>query len=906
MENENNLKQPNQEKQGGSQRNSVSRFGNSPSNKQESEDIRSKLDGTKNKNLQQNTNSITLGSGSPSSLGSPSGLENSSNTSGKKNSTSLEGSKGENSKSLSNDKKTETQSSNTSAGEKKSTLGGLGSMAANTALNTAANNNEAVAKTVNTVRAANMALKVAKWLITFFSTPIGWIVGFIIVLLVIIGFIIIFPSLIVNGIGMKFGLTGEETLEIFNEKYEEGMSREDIDSEVANLDDQMCKEGIFTGLKHIFGIWNLENSCELVHYVKKIIEDKQRDTGITTISPGYFMSTLYYSFDTQNFDENGKHFIKPSDYLGTDATQEDEGLVNDLDAITTLMAVKLYNKDTLNTLLDKYIFHEYYTYWIWTYFPPVNPGDSGYWDCVSHQKNDYKIDEKRLKLYLRYGEDISNAYVYETNQVGAYNSTSSKCLHELNFSKPDISKYDVQADVETNEDDNAKITIGSGSNFSSFGSKEFKSGTYGYDSGFIFTTYPRYDEKYTISGFVTYDFMVDKDIEKIIDNISSRQDYTNYVLGYPNTVQTELSQNNSGAGGGSCTYNVGGIDMKDVKVRLLYGKYDPDGKAYQPIENQELIPFEDYITGVVYSEISGKEEEASKAQAVAARTYAFAYGEFYNRLVEEDGQWILNMVNSNEAQAYCDPNKGCYKGCDSGYNVIFTEGTVPEGVTCSIHKPAISKDSVIRKAVRETVGMILLNDEGKPEIVNNRGVFGYRDVDQKEWIKMAENGSTYEQILAYAYPNGKININKCTVTATGWALPLDEPWKMNSCFGTRTDPFTHQQSYHNGVDLGKPKDSPIYSIGDGVIAAVVPESRGGSLGNYVKVDHGNGYISIYGHMNKHFEGLQVGDIVNAGQQIGYVGTTGRSTGNHLHLWIQYNGKDVNPIELVGIDDQGKC
>ena len=59
-------------------------------------------------------------------------------------------------------------------------------------------------------------------------------------------------------------------------------------------------------------------------------------------------------------------------------------------------------------------------------------------------------------------------------------------------------------------------------------------------------------------------------------------------------------------------------------------------------------------------------------------------------------------------------------------------------------------------------------------------------------------------------------------------------------------------------------------------------------------------------MNKHFEGLQVGDIVNAGQQIGYVGTTGRSTGYHLHLWVQYNGKDVNPIELVGIDDQGKC
>ena len=74
MENEKNLKQPTKNKQSGSQMNSVSRFGNSPSNKQEAKDIKSKLEGTKSRNLQQNTNPVSLEGGNPSSLGNPSGL----------------------------------------------------------------------------------------------------------------------------------------------------------------------------------------------------------------------------------------------------------------------------------------------------------------------------------------------------------------------------------------------------------------------------------------------------------------------------------------------------------------------------------------------------------------------------------------------------------------------------------------------------------------------------------------------------------------------------------------------------------------------------------------------------------------------------------------------------------------
>ena len=116
-----------------------------------------------------------------------------------------------------------------------------------------------------------------------------------------------------------------------------------------------------------------------------------------------------------------------------------------------------------------------------------------------------------------------------------------------------------------------------------------------------------------------------------------------------------------------------------------------------------------------------------------------------------------------------------------------------------------------------------------------------------------------------------------------------------------SDQEKHQnQELVQGIDIsGLPKDSPIYAIQDGIVSDV---GRNSSMGNYIKVDHGNGYESVYMHMNKHMSGLSKGDSVKAGQQIGYMGTTGISTGVHLHLGIKYNGKYVDPAKVMGIKD----
>lgn len=779
MENDNNIKQSNRN-QSGSQINPVNRFGNSSSNNQDVADIKSKIDGTRSKNLQQNTSPISLGSNAHTPLDNGTNLDASSSIN-KKGSKSLEGTKKESENEVSSQKKSDV--TNSSSSNKKSALGGLGSAAANAALGAAANNNEAVAKAVNTARIVNMVTKVVKNIIAFFSTPVGWIVGFILMLVTIFILLIVIISMVVNSLGMKFGLTGQETLDIFNEKYEEALSKDEIDNIVGEVDAEMCKEGVFTGFKHFFGIWNLENSCEFAHYVKKIIEDKQRATGIKTISPGYFLSALYYSFDTQNHNEDGELFIKTSDYLNNDSSSDDIEVINDLDAITTLMAVKIYNKDTLDTLLDKYVFHNYYTYWIWTYFPPVKPGDKGYWDCVSHQKDDYEIDEHKFKLYLRYGEDVNNAYVYETNQYNAYNSTSSQCLNKLNFSRPDISKYDIQADSTTNDDDNAKISISSGSNYGAFGSKSFKSGTYGYDSGFIFKTYPRYNSKYIISGQVTYDYMVDKDIEKIIETTGSRQDYINYILGYPNTVQTMVT--NKGeyySSGAMCSFNLNGEDVSNIKVRLLHAyKNDavPGFEPWEPIEGQELIDFDKYILGVVYGEEGGAPAEAMKAQAIAATSYALGNANRLSgvRLVQENGVNILEISNSNYRQAYCDPDKGCYICSAEGSKTasVFTEGTVPDGASCKFWKGPLASNSSIRTAVNEVIGMVLVDGSGK--ILPS----GYKNTDQNSWNDMARQGLDYIEILRKHYGEQyMVSEPNCSYGATGdWAdwKQYSEPWQ---------------------------------------------------------------------------------------------------------------------------------
>jgi murein DD-endopeptidase MepM/ murein hydrolase activator NlpD len=125
-----------------------------------------------------------------------------------------------------------------------------------------------------------------------------------------------------------------------------------------------------------------------------------------------------------------------------------------------------------------------------------------------------------------------------------------------------------------------------------------------------------------------------------------------------------------------------------------------------------------------------------------------------------------------------------------------------------------------------------------------------------------------------------------------WSGSLLRPvgGRVTCGFGPRIHPITHRSSFHNGVDLGASYGTPIHAADRGL---VVHAGWWGAYGQAVIIDHGSGLSTMYGHMSS----IAVGDgqTVRRGQIIGYVGSTGWSTGPHLHFTVFKNGEAVNPL-----------
>ena len=126
-----------------------------------------------------------------------------------------------------------------------------------------------------------------------------------------------------------------------------------------------------------------------------------------------------------------------------------------------------------------------------------------------------------------------------------------------------------------------------------------------------------------------------------------------------------------------------------------------------------------------------------------------------------------------------------------------------------------------------------------------------------------------------------------------WVTPVSG-WKLTSPFGMRTHPILKTQRMHNGIDMACAQGTPIYATR----AGKVPQAsyQAGGAGNYVSITPLDGFSSIYMHMTHYV--VSVGQTVSAGQLIGYVGSTGLSTGPHLHFGISYAGTYVNPLAYI--------
>lgn len=166
---------------------------------------------------------------------------------------------------------------------------------------------------------------------------------------------------------------------------------------------------------------------------------------------------------------------------------------------------------------------------------------------------------------------------------------------------------------------------------------------------------------------------------------------------------------------------------------------------------------------------------------------------------------------------------------------------------------------------------------------------------EKEYDK-----AKYQEWLATSVATTRATVSSGSTTpsssapsSSGWVCPVPY-YSLTSGFGMRLHPIQKVYKMHNGVDMSCATGTPIYASRSGQVT--VASYQAGGAGNYVSINHGDGFSSVYMHMTHYI--VSVGQYVNAGQVIGYVGSTGGSTGPHLHFGISYNGTYVNPMNYL--------
>jgi len=124
-----------------------------------------------------------------------------------------------------------------------------------------------------------------------------------------------------------------------------------------------------------------------------------------------------------------------------------------------------------------------------------------------------------------------------------------------------------------------------------------------------------------------------------------------------------------------------------------------------------------------------------------------------------------------------------------------------------------------------------------------------------------------------------------------------ENFSLTSSYGFRADPFKGRRARHKGIDMAGPIGTPIYATADGIVGR---SQWLGGYGKYIEINHGNGIQTRYGHMSR--LNVKANARVKSGDLIGFMGSTGRSTGSHLHYEVRIAGEAVNPIPFMQSND----
>ncbi|GAA0266721.1 hypothetical protein GCM10009127_02850 [Alteraurantiacibacter aestuarii] len=190
--------------------------------------------------------------------------------------------------------------------------------------------------------------------------------------------------------------------------------------------------------------------------------------------------------------------------------------------------------------------------------------------------------------------------------------------------------------------------------------------------------------------------------------------------------------------------------------------------------------------------------------------------------------------------------------------------------------PALAKDAAISTQVASSI-------ETASDGITDNGDNEFRELFSS-WEALDDGGRVNAAGLITPAPHSSVSVPS--------RMPVDGV-RLTSGYGMRNHPILSQRRQHNGVDLAAPSGTPVFATADGLVGRA---EYYGSYGNYVQIEHGGDLETRYAHLSSYT--VSAGDEVNKGDLIGYIGSTGRSTGPHLHYEVRVEGEAVNPIPYM--------
>ncbi len=234
-------------------------------------------------------------------------------------------------------------------------------------------------------------------------------------------------------------------------------------------------------------------------------------------------------------------------------------------------------------------------------------------------------------------------------------------------------------------------------------------------------------------------------------------------------------------------------------------------------------------------------------------------------------------------------------------DIMWEMNTVSSSTRTESHEVEVTevdedgKETTRTETVTETILEISITHKN-PEEMAQQYQFNARQNEYLALMLEPENQNLWAELLGgFVGGGGEIIDPDTDWEGTGiFQWPLPQSYPITSPFGYREDPFTGEIAYHSGTDIGAPGGTPILAAADGTVTiANAIDSWGGGYGYHIKISHNDTFDTLYAHCSSIC--VTVGQEVKQGEVIGYVGTTGNSTGNHLHFEVWQNGERTDAL-----------